>query len=627
MHPKLLDYYNRELVHVRDMAAEFAEEFPRIARRLGIEGHEVADPYVERLLEGFAFVASRIQLKLDAEFPRFTQHLLEILFPNALAPSPSMAVVAFEPRRSDPALAEGYRIDRHAELRSASNYAGQQTPCRFRTVQATTLWPIEVVAARCFDAAPDLPIGALGLAREMRSGLRITLRCHPGFRFDKLPCDGLSFYIDAADDIAGQLHALVHSRCLCVAVVSGDVPHRLLGRLEPGCIAARGLEDENAALPSLARSMPGAGLLREYFEFPARFGFFDVSGLRPTISRQAGDTLELVMLFDQAAPALTGAIKAENLRLNAAPVVNLFPMRADRIHVDDGVSEHHLVPDRSRPMDFEVFAITSMRGIGESSGDEIVLRPMYGSLVHDGDDAAPAFYTTRREPRRFSARQQRQGSRSGYVGTEVYLSIVDHREAPYPGSLRQLAPGILATNRDLPLLLPMGNRNMLMLADPGAVQEIAVLKGPSRPRSAISEGDEAWRLISQLSLNHVSLLGGDEAGVTAAAALRELLLLHADPQSAGHRRRIEALRAVRSQPVIRRLPMPGPIAFGRGLQIDIEVDESAFGGDGAYLFGSVLERYLARHVAINTFTETRLLASGRGEIARWQARSGTQPIA
>ena len=111
MDPKILRYYNRELQHVREMGAEFAREYPKIAGRLGLEGIEVADPYVERLLEGFAYLSARVQLKVDAEFPAFTQHLLQIVYPHYLAPTPSMAVVQFQPDLNEAGLAQGYSID------------------------------------------------------------------------------------------------------------------------------------------------------------------------------------------------------------------------------------------------------------------------------------------------------------------------------------------------------------------------------------------------------------------------------------------------------------------------------------------------------------------------------------
>src|SRR5580765_5648485 len=135
MDRRLLDYYNRELQHVRETGAEFAREFPKIAGRLGLEGFECADPYVERLLEGFAFLAARVQLKIDAEFPRFTQHLLEMVYPRYLAPTPSMAVVQLQPDLREPALATGVSVPRDAVLHSMLG-RDSTAACEFRLANA-----------------------------------------------------------------------------------------------------------------------------------------------------------------------------------------------------------------------------------------------------------------------------------------------------------------------------------------------------------------------------------------------------------------------------------------------------------------------------------------------------------
>src|SRR4051794_14447658 len=150
MDPRLLRYYNQELQHLHEMGAEFAQQFPKIAARLGIDGIEVSDPYVERLLEGAGFLAARVQLKLDAEFPRFTQRLLEILYPNFLAPTPSMLVAQFRPQPDEPNLAQGVTIARGSALRSQLG-KGDTSTCEFRTAHELTLWPLELTAAEYFS--------------------------------------------------------------------------------------------------------------------------------------------------------------------------------------------------------------------------------------------------------------------------------------------------------------------------------------------------------------------------------------------------------------------------------------------------------------------------------------------
>ena len=171
MDPRLLQYYNLELQHLREMGAEFAQQFPKIAARLGMNGLEVTDPYVERLLEGVGFLAARVHLKLDAEFPRFTQALLEIVYPHYLAPTPSMLVAQCMPDLNDPSLATGFTIQRGSSMQG--QLAGDDvTECEFRTAHDVTLWPIEIVSANYFSFAPDLPLNTLPVAQRIKGGVQ-----------------------------------------------------------------------------------------------------------------------------------------------------------------------------------------------------------------------------------------------------------------------------------------------------------------------------------------------------------------------------------------------------------------------------------------------------------------------
>src|SRR4051794_2869276 len=183
MDPRLLQYYNIELQHLREMGAEFAQQFPKVAARLGMNGLEVTDPYVERLIEGFGFLAARVHLKLDAEFPRFTQALLETVYPHYLAPTPSMLVAQCTPDTNDPNLARGIAIPRGTALQSQP--AGENgTECEFRTAQEISLWPIEMISANYFSFAPDLPLNTL-VNQRVRGGIRIRLKTTAGLKFSQ----------------------------------------------------------------------------------------------------------------------------------------------------------------------------------------------------------------------------------------------------------------------------------------------------------------------------------------------------------------------------------------------------------------------------------------------------------
>lgn len=624
MDPRLLQYYNLELQHLREMGAEFAQQFPKIAGRLGMNGLEVVDPYVERLLEGVGFLAARVQLKLDAEFPRFTQALLEIVLPHYLAPTPSMLVAQLKPDPNEPNLATGSRIPR-AHTMIGLMGGDDATACEFRTAHDVTLWPLEVTSASYFSFAPDLPLNTLPIARRIKGGVRIRLKTTAGLKLRQTSLDRLTFYLAGRDDVANKLYEFCLSSGLGLLVMPSKGATRApLEFLPANTIRPVGFEDEEALLPVTVRSFHGYRLLQEYFSFPQRYRFFELTDLARAVRRAEGDEIELVLLLGHGDPTLESVVDASNFALFCTPAINLFPKRADRIHVSDGSYEYHVVPDRTRPQDFEVYEVTSVVGHGIGSDSEQQFLPFYSAYSTDVGAEHSAYFTTRREPRLLSAGQKRRGARSSYIGTEVFLGIVDAAQAPFSGDLRQLSIQTLCTNRDLVLQMPVGLGKSDFTLDVAApLAAIRVVSGPSRPHAPLADGAISWRAISHLSLNYLSLV--DSTRQEGAAALRDLLELYAPAADASARRHIDGVRSVQTKPVVRRLPVPGPLAFGRGLEITVAVDDLAFEGASAYLLGAVLDRYFSRYVSINSFTETVLRSGSRGEINRWLPHWGARP--
>lgn len=637
MDPRLLQYYNIELQHLREMGAEFAEQFPKIAARLGMNGLEVSDPYVERLIEGVAFLAARVHLKLDAEFPRFTQALLETVYPHYLAPTPSMVVAQCTPDPNEPGLATGVTVPRGSMMQGVMG-GDDATACEFRTAQDVSLWPIEIVSASYFSYAPDLPLNALPIAQRIKGGVRITLRATAGLKFSQTTLDRLSLYLTGRADVANGLYELCLASGLGVLVLPGKSASRWHEFLPARSIQQVGFADDEAVLPVTLRSFQGYRLLQEYFAFPQRFRFLELSGLQRAISRIDGSELELVVLLGRGDANLESVVDASNIALFCTPAVNLFPKRADRIHVADSTFEYHVVPDRTRPIDFEVYEVSSVVGHGVGAESEREFRPFYAAYGSDDHHDQSAYFTTRREPRLVSADQRRRGVRSSYIGTEVFLGLVDAEQAPFSGDLRQLSIQTLCTNRDLVLHMPVGiGKSDFSLDVAAPVKGIRVVAGPSRPYGPLADGNVSWRAISHLSLNYLSLVKAtDKEG---ASALRDLLELYAVSGDVSARRQVDGIRSVRVGPVVRRVPaapretratagmkaVASRLAFGRGLEVTVEVDELAFEGGSAFLLGSVLAQFFARYVSINSFTETVLRSLTRGEIHRWEPQWGVRP--
>ncbi len=628
MDPRLLRLYSDELAHLREVGAEFAREFPKIASRLGIEGMEVTDPYVERLLEGFAFLTARVQLKLEAEQPRLIAHLLEATYPNFLAPMPSMLVARFGVDPADPNLVKGYLVPRGSALISELA-RGQDTHCAFTTGHAVTLWPLELTGVQYFSHAPDLAAAKLPQLLGTRGGLRIRLRCGGGVSFDQLGLDRLAFYISAGDDVAFRIHELLLGSA-SGTIVRGDpaTGGAVAARQWRGSESVRGLGfgADEALLPESLRAFSGYRLIQEVAAMPQRLLFFEIADLAERLAGVRGDEVELIVLLRRADPGLEALVDGESLALFCTPAINLFQKRLDRIQVGTGSWEYHAVPDRTRPMDYEVHSIVSVTGFGTGRVAQQEFDPLYATF-HDAatpsGGEAHGYYTVRREPRLLSARQKQHGARSSYIGEEVYLSLVDPRHAPYREDIRQLSISAWVTNRDLPTLLPHAASDGVAqwrLESPGPVARVDVLRGPTRPVTRRPVGQLGWSLVNHLTLNHLALVG--ETPQHAAAALRAMLALYAPPEDSAWIRQVEGVQGLEAQSVVRRLPFPGPLTFGTGVAIVLELDELAFQGTSAFLFASLLERFFARHAAINSFTQLTLKTPQRGEVMRWPPRVG-----
>ncbi len=622
MDARLLDYYNQELAYIREVGREFAHTYPKVAGRLGMVEGETADPYVERLLEGFAFLSARIHLKIDAEFPRFSQRLLEVLYPHYLAPTPSMCVVEI-PYEGEPAgdIAQGLSLPRGTVLRSRPAGA-DGTRCDFVTGHDVVVWPIRLVDAVASSPTEDLMVPGVRNIAAAVSVIRLKFKAQTAGALKRCDLDSLCLFLGGEQRVASHLYQLLVDRCVAVLVSDGQG-----GRwqpLAPGAIAAEGFRADQALLPADTRVFQGYRLLHEYFAFPARFHFCSIGGLRRAAASLQGDEFEMAILLDRNLDALAASIDHSSFVLNCTPAVNLFPYHAGRVMLSLGEFEHHIVPDRTRPLDFEIYRVDAVQGFDRGNMPLTSFRPFYQSL---DSDARPdgAYYSVRRENRRLSETAERNGKRSGYLGSEVFLSLVDGAESPWHESIEQLSIALLATNRDLPALMPVSGHHDFTIDSSSQLAFANILRGPTKPRPSIAERELTWRLISHLSLNYLALKDLDETN--GAVAIRELLGLYgalADPLVARHGESIESSLV---RPVTRRLPGDGPLVYGRGVNIALTVDDSAFAGHSPFLFGSVLEQYFSRHVSINLFTELTLIGKQSGQIAYWGPRWGGRPDA
>ncbi len=615
MDPRLLRFYNEELTYLRQSAREFGEEHETVASRLGLKTPNDPDPYVERLLEGVAYLSARVQLKLSDQYPEFTQHLLAAVQPHYLAPVPSICIAGFEPKEGDPLLAEGYDVARKTELVATSSEQGG-SPVTFRTGHAVKLYPIRITETEYLSSRTAVASFAASSGTRAEAGLRLRFEGVGAIPLEKLAIEDLPIYLDGSGTIPGELYRQIIGDTVAVLAKSAASASAVPVQLPlPGQV---GFDNEDALLPAEERSFRGYRLLTEYFACPERFLFALLKGMNKAFAIAGGQPVDIVLLFNRAAPALSGALSPANFRLFATPAINLFEKQLGRVQVNPADHEFLLMPDRTRPLDFEVWRILDIAAHLRDSTEPRAVAPLYalGALLYDWRDAL--FFVPRLRLRRLSTREQRRLRRDDYTGTETWLSLTAAGIPERIADIKELAVRALVTNRELPLKLSF--RGTEHFVPPGGpVRSVSVLRNPSKPRAPLGLDDAAWRIIAHLTPNYASLVPEDGSD---PAMLRDHLALYGPRDDAALRRQIDGIISVGSRPVVRRVPGRGAMAVARGSRVTLTLDDASFENARLFLFSAVVERFLSEFTSVNSFTETIVRTPGEGTIISWPPRIG-----
>src|ERR1700733_179722 len=608
---ELLPYYERELVFIRKMAWEFAEQYPERAAALKLARNGCEDPHVERLIEAFALIAGRIQRKLDTEFPEITQALLDLLYPHFLRPVPSMAIAQFEVDPEQSKIATGYVIPRSA-LTYTEPVGGIQ--CRFRTAYSTRLWPIAVMSAS-FTHSANVPGGISG--SDAPYAIRIELQALGAAKLSALRLTDLRFHVGGDVQAAHWIYELLFNNVSRILLRYTDKNRKKhTETLPPEAILQVGFERDEAVLPYADTSFQGYRLLQEYFCFPQKFLFFDLANLPPIFNGEQDNRFEIVVLLKEfqrpeRATLLESSVDAGTFQLGCVPVVNLFEHCAEPIRVSHAKTEYKIIPDLHMPMALEVYSVNRVSSVSQYLKEPKDYRPFYSFRHGEQDAAEEAFwYATRRT-----------SENNGDAGTDVYLSLVDGGFKPSMPAAESITAYVTCSNRDLPARLAMSGKWGELGLETGEIVRARVLHGPTKAvRAPLGRGLE-WRLISHLSLNHLSLV---EGGVDALREILGLYQIGANPSIA---RQIAGLTAIRSSRRMARLDSEYGLVFCQGTAIDAELDEELFAGNGPYLLATVLERFLGLYCAVNSFTQLRVSTRQRkGVVWQWSPRAGEQVV-
>lgn len=625
MSSEMLPYYERELALLRSLAAEFAEQHPKVAARLELGRDGSRDPHVERLLQGAAFLAADIHKRLDDDFPELTNTLLDIICPHYLRPVPSMMVVEFGIEKKQASLTAGYRVPRGTELETEPVDDEQ---CIYRTCFDLQLWPLRVADASLEGPPFRLPLvppagtaGVLGVTLE-------TLAA--GVSVSKMPIRDLRFHLHAeAGQAIYSLYEILLTKCVGIVISSGpddDAPVIL----SPDHLKATGFDNEDAALPEESRGFSGYRLLTEFFALPSKYLFVELVDLPAEVIGRLGSRLEISFLLSTTTPELERIVSPGTLRLGCSPAVNLFERALDPLVVDGTRSEYCVTPDARRPRAVEIYSLKTVH-LSNPGAESVEVLPFFrltpGCTFGGGSTEPSLRWMAQR-------RMHREPRPDGIVdnASDVWLTLIDEKSGQATFGGQTLHSRGLCTNRNLPIRLPfaVGRPQLKIRKGQGAIGSIECLSRPTPPARLPPGKAASWKLLSHLSVNHLSL-AGDSPG-DAARALREMLSLYLleDLDEYDQKRRwIEGIRDVSSRRVAARV---GSMARGicQGLEVQVAIDDELFDQQAGYLFSSILERFYAAWVNINSFTRfvsTSRQRESRKEQWRWPPRAGSKVLA
>lgn len=577
-------YYQSELTYLRELGREFASANPSLA---GMFAERGADPDVERLLEGFAFLTARIRERIDDAVPEIVEALAELTLPHSLRTVPACSIVELQPHAT--ALRERMTLPAGTEL-AAREVEG--TSCIFRTTRDLDLLPLTLLD------------GSLDHSHENAPAIRLKLRCNESGAHAVFQPDGFRLFLHGGLALSSTLLVWFREHLAEVTLHGSGGATVSLGTdcVRPTPFGAGG----PPLLPWPRYSPEGMRALQEYFSFPPAFLFLDITGL-DRAGEAASDEFELEFRFERP-PKLPERIEKDVFRLNCTPVVNLFGTSADPVERRPDQHEYLLRAGGSNPRHTEIYQVHSVEGLRSGRQGRRRYEPFFGFAHASLPKPEQAYFVVRR----------RRSPIDG--GMDSYLALMTPRDVAPDLEHETLSIELTCTNRALPSELRVGDICVPTPQSPGMAR-FRNITPVSRPVPPPLGSDLHWRLVGQLAMNLRSLAD--------PGALRSMLALHnihagADQQlGRANELRIEGIRDVQMSPA-RRLLDNVPV---RGTHTTLELEESSYADVGdALLFASACEALLADRVTINSFNQMTVRLHPSGAEWTWPPRSGTDPV-
>lgn len=573
-------YFHDELTQLHELGAEFSKAHPAVAPMLSGPS---ADPDVERLLEGTAFLTALLRQKLDDEFPEITHDLMQLLQPHYLRPIPSSTLIAFKPK---PTLNQPMTIPAGVHVASVP-VEGES--CLFRTCYDVELHPLTIL-----DAAYSHPPGRLPLITVL-----MELK---GQNVSTWKPEKVRFFLSGDYVDATEIYSLLRTRLKRVIIKPQGGAASC--ELAPDCLKPLGFSDQEALIPYPAPAYPGYRLLQEYFILPQKFLFLELTGWERWTNRGNGARFELIFELEDA-PVPVPRVQRGSFTLAVTPAVNIFPREADPILLDHRKTDYLVRPDGSSRAHYQTYSVEQVTGYLQGTAEERTYVP-YEFFRPDAHEN-PVYHTTRK------------GSPL-HDGFDVYLSVAYPRGSGAMPAQETLSLKLLCTNGSLPSRLQTGDLRMPTDSSP----EFADFSNILPPTASVQPPLGAnlhWRLLSHLSVNYRSLARTEN--------LKALLELYIFPDSRdqsavlANKKRINGIQGVDAKPS-NRLSSGSLI---RGLEITLRMRDDHFAGQGdLYLFGCVLDHFLGGYMSLNSYTELRIHDIVKGKVLLWPARLGTRHL-
>jgi type VI secretion system protein ImpG len=596
---QLLPYYESELGYLRRNLREFAERYPKIAGRLLISGEVCEDPHIERMIESFALLNARVAKRLDDDYPEFTEALFDVLYPHYLRPFPSCSIARLDLTSAAKQQTTAGTIPRGTQL---ATRPVRGAACTFRTVYPVAVAPLALAAASFSDMlrAPDTVRPPPGATASI--SLRIAGSAEQ-VDFKQLDLPLLRVFIDGEPSFCAALRDALFMRTVA-AYAEGDGSGRWV-QLPAVPVQPAGFDDDESLIDFPARSHGAYRLLTEYFCFPEKFNFFDIDLqlLSAALPGAKSITLHLALSgirSDSNTARMLGTLSTNNVLLGCTPVVNLFRQRGEPIRLTHTTASYPVLADARRAFAFEVQSIDSVNLVRQTPQGETVVqfRPFY-SLQHAQTTEQNGHYWAMRRDATLAERSP---------GFETQIAIVDIDFDPAAVETDTLNLELTCSNRDLPSLLSYGQAGGdLFLEGGSSVRTIHFLRKPTHSWRFPSGRSAHWRLISHLSLNHLSISAG------GVEAFREMLALYDLPRSPSSQRQIGGISAIEQGATTAWLAGNPFNCLVRGVQVRLAIDEEAFIGSGIHAFAHIVERFLALYVHANSFTQLVIVSAKTGE--------------